>query len=336
MKLDSVTRLLACIALVLIAANTPASAAPFSALYVFGDSLSDGGNNALVIGTDASQAISGNSYIPTYPYGSGTYSNGAVWVTPFAAGLGLSAWAAPSLAGGGDYAYGGARTATDGSVAGFPPSATTQLTGTGTGYGRGYLEGLSSVPSTALYVIAIGGDDVRDAAEEAAFSATPALTIAAAATAYAGEVGGMVDALQAKGAARIVVWDTPDVGKAPAAVAAGASFAALASTVASSFNAALSTRLAGEPGVSIFSIFALTDKMVAHPGDYDLTNATDACGAISGCDPSTYLFWDGLHPTSAGHAVIAASMLAAVPEPSTLLMFGLGLATLLAWRCRRA
>jgi outer membrane lipase/esterase len=103
-------------------------AGTFSAVYVFGDSLSDGGNNALVIGSRPTQVITGNSYTPTFPYASGDYSDGPVWVNSFDAGLGLSACAAPSLGGGGNYAYGGALTVIDGHGGRlkFPPSATTQ------------------------------------------------------------------------------------------------------------------------------------------------------------------------------------------------------------------
>jgi phospholipase/lecithinase/hemolysin len=40
-----------------------------------------------------------------------------------------------------------------------------------------------------------------------------------------------------------------------------------------------------------------------------------------------YLFWDDIHPTAAGHAVIAAAALATgVPEPGMLSLLGLGLA----------
>ena len=52
------------------------------------------------------------------------------------------------------------------------------------------------------------------------------------------------------------------------------------------------------------------------------------------CDPSKYLFWDGIHPTSAGHALLAAGMLAVVPEPSSMLMLAVGICALLAWRRR--
>ena len=43
----------------------------FSALYVFGDSLADSGNNALLIGSAPGQVITGNAYVPSQPYAIG-------------------------------------------------------------------------------------------------------------------------------------------------------------------------------------------------------------------------------------------------------------------------
>jgi outer membrane lipase/esterase len=322
----------------LAAASLSAQAQPFTGMFVFGDSLSDSGNNAAVIGSAPGQVITGNTYVPTQPYGLNAYTNGTTWVNTVAAGLGLPLGAVPSLATGGNYAYGGAKTVLDGSTGNFPPSATTQLTGTGNvlqPYLQGYLTGKPSVPSTALYVIAIGGNDVRDLSVAVATGAQPPTAIAAAAAAYATAVGSMVDALQAKGAQRIVVWDTPNVGKTPAALAGGPSFSGLATNISSAFNAALFARMSTEPAsVSVFDVFGITNTIIANPGAYGLTNVTDACGAVLGCNPSQSLFWDGIHPTSAGHALIASAMLAAVPEPASMLMLAVGICGLLAWRRR--
>ena len=330
MKLISFKPVLA--ATLLVAASFYSHAAapapsPFSSLFVFGDSLSDNGNNKLTIGQNGAQVITGNSYIPTQPYASGVYSNAGMWVSSFAAGLGLASYAAPSLAGGGDYAYGGARATVDGSFFGFPPSATTQL--------NGYLGTVASISSSALFVIAIGGNDVR-AVGDAIAGGAPLSSIATAAAAYATGVGNMVDALQAKGAKNIVVWDAPNVGKSPAALAGPAGGAALATSIATSFNQALSQRLLGEPGVTTFDVFGLINTITANPSAYGLSNVTDACGALTNCDPSKYLFWDGIHPTSAGQALVAGAMLAAVPEPSSLLMLAVGVALLVARRSRQA
>ena len=50
--------------------------------------------------------------------------------------------------------------------------------------------------------------------------------------------------------------------------------------------------------------------------------------------PDSYLYWDNIHPTAATHQILGNQMLAAVPEPQTLLMMALGLVGLLAVRRR--
>jgi phospholipase/lecithinase/hemolysin len=136
----------------------------------------------------------------------------------------------PSLAGGGDYAFGGARVATDG--AGLPPSLLAQ---------QGmFLQSVGNVaPSTALYVIAGGGNDARDALAAAAGSMNPFADIAAAARAYAQATASLVDQLQAAGAQQIVVWDVPDIGLTPAVMDAGGGASFLGTAVSRAMNRAL-------------------------------------------------------------------------------------------------
>jgi outer membrane lipase/esterase len=149
--------------------------------------------------------------------------------------------------------------------------------------------------------------------------------------------------LQAAGAQSIVVWNTPNLGLAPAVtaletVSPGASF--LGSAVASSMNAALGLAMAHETGVTIFDDYGLLTAAVANPSAFGLTNVTDACGNIlAGCNPATSMFWDGIHPTAAGHALLAGAMLhsaavVAVPEPETyaMMLMGLGLLGFVARR----
>ncbi len=322
------------VAAALVGLTSAASAGPFSGLYIFGDSLSDSGNNALVIGTDGAQPIT-NSYIPSQPYGSpqglGQYTNGNVWAYSFAAAIGLGAYAAPSLAGGSNYAYGGARTSKDGPPAqsGFPPSLKTQA--------KSYLASTGGTASAnALYVVAGGGNDARDALEAVAADPANAVSIITkAALTYAFNTGRIVDSLQAAGAQHIVVWDVPNLGITPAVNAEGSFASLLGNLVSKSMSQVLATRMNGEAGVTLFDFYGLTTAWAADPSAYGFVNATDACGGIPGCNPSTYAFWDGIHPTSAGHALIADAMFAAVvPEPETYVLLIVGLA-LVAWRVRR-
>src|ERR1700716_2649885 len=98
-----IRRLLPIAAIALAAlASAPAAAGPYSSLVVFGDSLSDNGNNAAAGLFDPAQTITGNSYVPSNTYASGVYSNGPVWASDFAAAIGVPLL--PSLAGGTDFA----------------------------------------------------------------------------------------------------------------------------------------------------------------------------------------------------------------------------------------
>ena len=308
-------------------AGSPASAGPFSSLVVFGDSLSDNGNNKLAGLYAPDQVITDNTYVPTSTYLAGTYSNGPVWASDLAAMIGVPLL--PSLAGGGDFAFGGATTGTPGSGPdGFPYSLLVQA-------GQ-YLAATGNVASpTALYVVAGGGNNVRAALDEIRGGADIPTTIAATAASFAANVGTIVDQLQAAGAQHIIVWDTPNVGLAPAVVAGGG--AALGTFLAGTMNAALATRLSGEAGVSTFDIFGLGTSIALNPALYGFSNVNDACGAIALANCDQYAYWDGIHPTAATHRVIAEAFLTtAVPEPETWLLFVGGLAAFGATARRRA
>lgn len=306
--------------------GVPASASPYSSMVVFGDSLSDNGNNSAVLGNNSGQVVTGNSYIPSAgPYATGVYSNGPVWASDVASSLGLTL--APSQLGGTDFAYGGATTGTPGGgPGGFPFSLVTQASQ--------YLASANNQASpTALYVIAGGGNNARDALAAIAAlppGTNPGPTIAATAASYAANIKTIVNELNAAGAKHIVVWNTPNIGLAPAVEAAGAQASGLGSLIALSMNTALGLQLAGETDVSMFDIFGLGTQIALDPAAFGFTNATDACGAAPvGTDCSKYVYWDGIHPTAAGHLVIADAFLtiaSPVPELGTWAMMLLGFA----------
>lgn len=317
-------------------ASLPAQAG-YSGLVIFGDSLSDSGNNFLAANpppnpptnVTPAAAITDNFFVPSFTYAPsasyplGVYSNGPVWATSFAASLGLGPSALPVLAGGGNFAFGGAQT----SAAGSTPSLTAQMNmflgGTG-----------NTAPGGYLYVVAGGGNNARAALDAIGGGANIPGTFAATAAGYAADIGNIVDTLQAAGAKDIVVWNTPDLGLAPAVSGLGPQTAGLASLLSDTMNAALAARLSLEVGVDIFDLFGLLGDIVASPEAFGLSNASDAC-ILGQCASSDYLFWDGIHPTARGHQILAAAMQAqVVPEPQTLLLAAMGLAAL-AWRSRR-
>jgi phospholipase/lecithinase/hemolysin len=79
---------------------------------------------------------------------------------------------------------------------------------------------------------------------------------------------------------------------------------------------------AGLPGMKYFQFFdvnVLLDEAIASPGSFGLTDVVDSCTvpfvtAHAICtDPGSYLFWDGTHPTTAGHAIVAKAVLSLLP-----------------------
>jgi len=309
--------------------------AGYSSLYVFGDSLSDSGNNAVVLAPNVTPVpIPGNDFIPTFPYASGRYTNGEVWAQTLASPLGLAA--DPSLLGGTDYAFGGAQTgplAPIGLPGTFPPSLETQVALFLAQHGN-------TAPSTALYIVAGGGEDILHALTTIngcdGNLGCVAGVINSTAETFAANIGNIVSALQLAGATSIVVWDVPDVGDAPVTHALGVS--GLATEIASSMNLALPSTIGGDPDVTLFDAFGLLNDVVGDPSAFGLANVTDACAQFIACDPSQYLFWDGIHPTSAAEPIIADAILSLIDvlEPSSLSLLGVCLGCLmLACHSRR-
>ena len=341
----------ALLGIVCIAAWTSAQAG-YSNLFLFSDSLSDTGNNAFVFDVVGAAGTlrtpvptADNSFIPTYPYATpvgGRYSNGAIWAEAFAPVFGLSAIA--SNLGGTNYAYGGARLGPLGSPNpfdnfpnNFPLSLTTQV--------ATFLSSYPQAPADALYVVAGGGNDTRDiiaaAGTDILNGIDPTAGVVAAAASYAASLDAIVNQLESAGAKNIIVWNSPNAGLAPAILAQNAG--ALGQMVSQTINHALMLTLADEVamGVRIFDLYAFVTNIAANPGAYGLADASNACSAaanLAACQgvADQYLFWDGIHPTAAGHHLLANAMIAFVPEPGTIVLVALGLFGLAAGRKRRS
>lgn len=334
MSIRSLARVFA--SLSLCTATLAASAAgSYSSLVVFGDSLSDSGNNALLLapvfgGTLPPVVISSDAAYSQIPSAAGTYSNGMVWTQYFAQSLGLPL--APSIAGGTNFAFGGAQTGANGNdipgIPGFPFSMRTQL--------NSYLAATGNVADPgALYVVAGGGNNVRAALEAIGAGADVNATAAATVASYAADMAGLVADLRVAGAQHVLVLNTPNFGLTPLANALGAS--TLATQLSFAMDSALAGALTGS-GAQTFDMFSFLTGVVSAGPLSGFSNWTNACAAaINACDLNTSLFWDGIHPTTLAHQQLAAAVFAAaVPEPDVAAMLALGLVAIALGRRRGA
>ncbi len=317
------SRLLA--ALTLLGASVAAHAAdPYSNAFYFGDSLSDTGNIF---------ALTGGA-TPAAPYYSGRFSNGPVWAEYLASGIGLPATSTASLAGGNNYAFGGARLS-GGSI----PSVLAQI--------GSFTSGLAALDPNALYVVVGGGNDMRDA--RSTFQTMDAVGAAgrlAAATAAANNLKAAIGQLAAKGAHNVLISNLPDLGNTPEAVGLG--LVAPSSDASLQFNSLLGGVVNYGQGLGLNMSFldmagvalAIRNDALSNGGGlYGITNVFTPCGSFQGsvgisCNVSA--FSDALHPSARAHQLIGMAALAAVPEPATWLLMAVGVMTLLVARRRQA
>ncbi len=323
--------LLAATALMSVSAAPAFAAWPYNSIVSFGDSLSDVGNVYL--------ATSGAE--PAPPYYQGRFSNGPIWLDDLAKSMGLSPLA-PSLAGGTDFAWGGATTgysATNNSVV---PNLEQQV--------QAFNAATGGVASPhALYTFSIGANDLFAAIDDVSAGTITFGQAAAYAQGAAQIVANEASVLQQEGATDLVLFDVPDLSKTPAALEAaallppleGAAFLVAVQGLSAYFDSQVLGDLGSvEQGhnfaVYNLDVFSLIDTVVADPGAYGFSNVTDPCyvGALTGggttcADPGAYLFWDHEHPTTAAGTFIAADAYAkVVPEPSTWAMMVIGFAGL--------
>jgi len=319
MKTISANRwtLIGLLALALLAPNWATAQVAFSRIVVFGTSLSDPGNAFALAHRQSTPPYANLSQflVPDAPYARGGhhFSNGATWIEQFARPLGLAASVGPAFAGtnlgASNYAVGGARARQDG--ASFDLSIQV----------GSFLSDFAGVaPADALYVLEIGGNDIRDALEAGPAGGTVIVDALAA-------IGANIDALYAAGARHFLVTNGPNLGLTPAVrildtFNPGAAQAA--GFFSQSFNAGLETLLTsleGLPEIEIarLDIYQKVGELVADPQAFGLSEVQSACVtpevppfACQGVDG--FLFWDGIHPTAAGHAIFAQEAVFALTQ----------------------
>jgi phospholipase/lecithinase/hemolysin len=246
----------------------------FTALYAFGDSISDTGRNP---------ASPANSYF------NGRYSNGPLWVEYLSTNLGLTYNAANNFAVSGS-------TTSDllSQIAGLPASTNFQ---------------------SALFTIESGGNDFLQNAglgnNDPAWSAVVSNAVVNMTNAF--------NALYADGAREILVLNLSNVGEAPAFSAAPADYRIYVGSKVAAFNTQLASGISnvmqGAPGLRIYVADnnRMSSNIISAPASFGFTVST--IGALEDSNlanksfngpGANYVFWDPIHPTTKGHAMIAA------------------------------
>lgn len=292
-------------AIAIALAATPAMAeSAFDRTVFFGDSLTDSGYyNPLL--PAASRAVTGKF----------TTNPGWVWAEYVADHFGTNA--APNGNGqiGDNYARGARIQASAVSALGAAPSVSSQINTYLTANG-------GRADPNALYTVWGGANDLLAAAT------VPAQAQAIIGSAVTAQVGA-VAALQNAGARYVMVPTIPDVGLTPRFRAGGAVGMAQGTGAATAYNNALFNGLQSA-GLRVIPVdtFHMLQEIVASPGTYGFSNVTNtACNPavpLPACNPTslvaanaqnTYVFADGVHPTTAVHQILGEYAISLLEAP---------------------
>lgn len=296
------------LAAALALAAVPAFAGgPYSQTVFFGDSLTDGGFFRPLLPASVRPVT-----------GQFTTNPGFVWSQYLADYYGTGATPNGNGQTGTNYAAGGARVGINSTGALGPiPSLATQtsnyLTANG---GRADARALYTVWGGAndLFAITSGGAD-------------PTTTIA---NAVASEVG-IVGSLRNAGARYILVATVPDLGLTPSFRALGPTAQASGTALTTNYNNALFGAL-GSNGLRVIPLdtFTLIREVTANATAFGFTNTTGTacqpqitansltCNPTSYVSPdaaNTYLFADGVHPTSRAHQILSQYAVSVLEGP---------------------
>ena len=296
-----------------------AAAQSYTSIVVFGDSLSDTGNDAAI--SRAMFTVNAQVPGPATGYTDGRFTDGldtspaarlytGVWVEQLAAKLAAKPPVVASLNGGTDYAYGFATTNTGTSTFAYGPGNAFVFQAANMGQQVAtYLATKPVITSKTLFVVWGGANDL--------LAATSSSDITNAATRELGIVQQLVSA----GATDILLVNLPPLGLVPrlngspaTSVPGTASAQGFDQALAAGY-ASLLTAYAGKINLRLLDVYTLFNTIVGPPMYPGFANVTASSQGNTAVNPDTYLFWDDLHPTTYGHSLIAAAALTDLGAP---------------------
>jgi phospholipase/lecithinase/hemolysin len=284
--------------MLLLLAPLPTLASQYDDLYVFGDSLSDTHNEYNAIGLPMSP-----------PYDNGRWSNGPVWVEDLAPKLGLTF--NPST----DYAVGAATTGALDIDSASLPGMQTQV--------ANYLAAHPVADPNGLYIVWGGANDYGyDVLNN--ITPNPAQVVQ--------NLAGEIDLLAAHGAQHFLIPNLGDLGALPFTNDLGIpGLPTEATQITLAHNALLAGALANLQSLfpndqfTSLDIYSLFQQITADPMQYGFADVSHSYLAYAAANPGTlvgpnsFLFYDELHPTAAGHELIGNAAFAALtPEPGSV------------------
>ncbi|MEO0844103.1 MAG: SGNH/GDSL hydrolase family protein, partial [Cyanobacteria bacterium J06643_5] len=281
-----------------------AMASNFSQFYVFGDSLSDTGNVF-----NASQGL----VPPQPPYSEGRFSNGKIWVDFVGDEIGLipTTFIPPQTnipTEGVNFAIGGSSTGLDNAL--IPDPNLPGILGQVGLFTQNLQANNQQADPNTLYTVWGGANDyifggVTD----------PNQTVS--------NLSNAIGALTQAGAKNIAVFNLPDLGQLPSALATNNS--APLTQLTNAHNAALEQALDSfdensDVNIIPIDINSLFNRVVANPGEFGFTQnpaipcvVGDLNNVISVCDnPDEFIFFDAVHPSSKSHRLVADVTLSAI------------------------
>ncbi|MDA5337271.1 autotransporter domain-containing protein [Stenotrophomonas maltophilia] len=289
----------------LLSAIAPSALAqsPYSRTVFIGDSLTDSGYFRPLL-PEGVRPVTGQF----------TTNPGWVWSQHLADYYGTNSSANGNGQFGDNYAAGGARVGVDVvNELGYVPSLKSQF--------KAHLEdnGGRADPN-ALYSVWGGANDVLSIT-------SPAQAPTVIGNAVTDQIGIVAD-LQAAGAQYVLVPNLPDLGLTPMFRERGQVAAAGGTALAETYNQALYAGLK-QAGVQFIPVdtFTLLREVVASPGMYGFSNVEGrACpfGSSLTCNPtqyaspdaaSSYMFADGVHPTSAVQGMLGQYAISILEGP---------------------